>query len=167
MQPVLSRQREITEVDISRLAREIARDLRPLELTLEKLSIDSEQFERIKQNPIFQARMSEEASMWAASTKANLRDRVSIKAAAAVEELLIEAVAIVQNPDIPGAARVQGLQFLAKLGQLGEGGGPTDDGSGRVTINILIGGKKLQFDKETEPKTIDGQAIDISEQPQP
>jgi len=158
----ITRQREITEVDISRLAREIARDLRPLELTLEKLGVDAEQFDRIKDNPIFQTRMVEEASLWAASTKSNMRERVAIKAVAAVEELMVDAIQIIQNPDIPGAARVQALQFLAKLGQLGENAMTQDDGSGRVTINILIGGQKLQFDKDS---VIDQQALDVSEQP--
>ncbi len=162
MQPIATRQREITEIDISRLAREIARDLRPLELTLEKLNIDSEQYDRIKNNAIFQARMVEEAQMWAASTKANVRDRVALKAAVAIEELLLDAIGIVQNPDIPGAARVQSLQFLAKMGQLGESNMTNDDGSGRVTINIMIGGKKISFDKETEPRTIDGEATEIN-----
>jgi hypothetical protein len=37
-----------------------------------------------------------------------------------------------------------------------------DDGSGRVTINIMIGGKKISFDKETEPRTIDGEATEIN-----
>jgi hypothetical protein len=151
-------QRDLTEIDLSRLAREIARDIQPLEILLERAQINSEQFERIKANPIFQTRLVEEAQVWSASTKANLRERVSVKAAVMIEELLIDTVHLIKDQEIPGAARVAALQFLAKLGHLGEGPLTRDDGSGRVQINILIGGQKLSFDKETDAKLIDGEA---------
>jgi hypothetical protein len=158
--PLLIGQRELTEVDLSRIAREIARDIQPLDLLLQRAGLDNEAFERIKTNPIFQTRLVEEAQIWSASTKANLRERVSVKAASMIEELLLDTVGIIRDPDIPGAARVQALQFLAKLGHLGEGPITNDDGSGRVQINILIGGQKLSFDKESsEPKTIDGEVL--------
>ena len=52
--------------------------------------------------------MVEEAQLWSGHAPSRtMRDRVAIKAVAMVEELLIDAVGIVQNPDIPGAARVQ------------------------------------------------------------
>jgi hypothetical protein len=142
-------QRELTEVDLARIAREIARDIRPLELVLQSAQVGAEQFERIKDNPIFQVHLLEEAQLWSATTKHTLRERVSVKAAAMIEELLVETVDIIRDPGIPGAARVAALQFLAKLGQLGDGTMTKDDGSGRVQINIMIGDQKLRFDKET------------------
>jgi len=152
------RSRELDEVDLSRLAREIARQLKPLELILEQLQISPDQWQRIQANPIFSTRLSEEAAVWSTSTRQNIRERVSVKAAVMVEELLIEAVGIVQDGEIPGAARIQALQFLAKMGDLGEKADVSDDGSGRVTININLGKEKLQFDKESEAKTIEGTA---------
>lgn len=153
-----SAERELTEVDISRLAREISRNLKPLELTLEQLRISSDQWEHIQQSPIFSQRLVEEAAIWSASTKRSIEDRISTKAAVMVEELLIDAVGMVQNPDLPGVARVQSLQFLADMAKLGDKA-TKDDGSGRVQINIHIGGKKLAFEKETtEPKVIEGEA---------
>ena len=154
-------ERQITEVDISRLAREIARDLRPLELTLEQMQINSEQWDRIQNNPIFHTRMIEEAQLWSASTKHNIRERVALKAAFMVEELLLDACGIVQDPAIPGAARVQALQFIGKMGHLGEGPISKDDGSGRVQINIMIGDRKLSFDKEGMPPVLEGEATDV------
>ena len=142
-------ERQITELDISRLAREIARELRPLELTLEQMHINAEQWDRIQSNPIFHTRMIEEAQMWSTSTKQNVRERVALKASIMVEELLLEAVGMVQDVGLPGAARVQALQFIAKMGHLGEGTMSKDDGSGRVQINILIGDQRMSFDKET------------------
>lgn len=155
-------ERVITEIDISRLAREIARDLRPLELTLEQMHISSEQWDRIQNNPIFHTRMIEEAQLWSASTKQNVRERVALKASFMVEELLLDAVGMVQDVGLPGAARVQALQFIAKMGHLGEGAISKDDGSGRVQINILIGDQKLRFDKETSSdsaKEIEGEVV--------
>lgn len=155
-------ERELTEVDISRLAREISRNLKPLDLTLQQLNISSDQWESIQNSPIFQQRIGEEAAVWSASTKKSIEDRISTKAAVMVEELLIEAVGMVQNEELPGVARIQSLQFLANMAKLGDKA-VRDDGSGRVSINILIGGKKLSFDKETaEPKTIEGTAEVVS-----
>lgn len=158
--PQLIGQRDLTEIDMARIAREIAREIQPLEMVLQKAGIDSEAFDRMKESPIFQTHLLEEAQIWNASTKANLRERVSIKAASMIEELLLDAVDIIRDPDIPGAARVQALQFLAKVGHLGEGPLTKDDGSGRVQINIMLGGQKLSFDKESsDPKTIEGEAV--------
>lgn len=152
-------ERELTELDLSRLAREIARNLKPLELILEASGVSSDQFDRIKDNPIFHTRMIEEAQIWSASTRTSLRERIATKAAVAIEELLMDAIDMVQDRRLGGAARVQALQFIAKMGQLGDAALTKDDGSGRVTINILLGDKKLSFDKETaEPKTIEGDA---------
>jgi hypothetical protein len=150
-------ERTLTEVDISRLARELARGLQPLEMILTHAGIDAETFTRLQDNAIFQRRMVEEAQLWSATTKQSIQDRVATKAAAMIEELLVDAVDIVQNPDIPGAARVQALQFIAKLGHLGEGTSTRDDGSGRVQINIVVGGQKISFDKETEGRVIEGE----------
>jgi len=147
-------QRELTELDMARIAREIAREIQPLEILLQRAGIDSDAYDRIKEHPIFQTHLLEEAQIWSASTKQNLRERVSVKAAS------MDTVDIIRDADIPGAARVQALQFLAKLGHLGEGPLTKDDGSGRVQINIMLGGHKLSFDKESsEPKTIEGEAI--------
>jgi hypothetical protein len=169
MELIRSGSRALTEVDISRLARELARGLQPLELVLQHAGITSEAFDRLKDNAIFQTRMVEEAQLWSATTKQSIQDRVATKAAAMVEELLVDAVEIVQNPDIPGAARVQALQFIAKLGHLGEGPVTRDDGSGRVSINIMIGNQKVSFDKETssDSSLIEGEVLTqgISEHP--
>ncbi len=143
----------LTEVDISRLAREIARNLKPLELVLEAHSIDSEQWERIKTNEIFNVRLAEEAAVWSATTKDNLRNRIATKAAIAVEELLLQAIDMVSDPKIGGEARIKALQFLAKMGQLDAAQMTRDDSSGRVNINIFLGNRKLQFDKETNSMT--------------
>lgn len=151
-------ERELTEVDISRLAREISRNLKPLELTLDQLRITSDQWDRIQNSPIFKQRLVEEAAVWSASTKKSIEDRISTKAAVMIEELLLDAVGMVQNDDLPGVARVQSLQFLASMAKLGDKA-VRDDGSGRVQININIGGRKVTFDKETsEPTVIEGTA---------
>ena len=174
MSLITAGQRPLSEVDISRLARELARGLQPLEMILQHAGIDAETFDRIRDNAIFQRRMVEEAQLWSATTKQSIQDRVATKAAAMIEELLVDAVDIVQNPEIPGAARVQALQFIAKLGHLGEGQATRDDGSGRVQINIVVGNQKISFDKETveqrssdSSKLIDGEAMHpgISEHP--
>lgn len=160
---------DLTEVDIARIAREIARDMKPLTLILESSNIDLDQFDRLQSSEFFQQRLIEEAQLWSGTTKIGLRERVSTKAALAIEELLLDAVSIVKDKDIPGAARVQALQFIAKLGHLGQEKITDDDGSGRVQINILIGGKKVTFDKEsTDPlKQVEGEFTDVTPEVSP
>lgn len=166
--PIIKREGPLTEVDISRLAREIARNLRPLELVLEAHGIEAEQWDLIKQTPIFLTRLAEEAAVWVGTTRDNLRTRIATKAAVAVEEAMGEAISMIGDPRIGGEARIKALQFLAKLGQLDVNQATKDDGSGRVTINILLGGKKLSFDKETnEPRIINGEAQDVTPEVSP
>ena len=43
----------------------------------------------------------EEAQIWSASTKQNMRERVSVKVASMIEELLLDTVDIIRNEDIP------------------------------------------------------------------
>jgi hypothetical protein len=149
---------QLSDLDIARIAREIARDLKPLQLVLEGAGISLDSFDRIQRTEVFQQHLNEQAALWAGTTKATLRERVATKAAMAIEELLVEAVELVRNKDIPGAARVQALQFIAKVGQLGEANATRDDGSGRVQINIMLGNQKLQFEGET----IEGHATDVT-----
>lgn len=160
MLPIVRPPGPLTEVDISRLAREIARNLKPLELVLEANAIDSEAWERIKNNDIFNIRLAEEAAVWSATTKDNLRNRIATKAAIAVEELLVQAIDMVADAKIGGEARIKALQFLAKMGQLDASTMSKDDGSGRVNINIFLGNRKLQFDKETnQPMVIEHEPV--------
>ncbi len=146
---------ELTQIDIMRLAREISRELKPLEAVLADMHITADQFERLKDNPIFHFHLTEEAGLWAATTKENLRNRIAVKAAFAVDELMKEAIDLVQDKKLGGEARIKALQFLAKLGQLDGNQMTKDDGSGRVTINIMMGDKKLSFDKDNQPKIVD------------
>ena len=154
-------ERPLTEVDISRLAREIAREMRPLHHILTKAGITLDQYDRIQHSDMFQQRLTEEATIWSATTKSTLRERISTKAAIAIEELLDECVLMVKDKDIPGAARVQALQFMAKVGSLGEGMMAHDDGSGRVSINININGQRVSFEKEQVP--IEGTATQVTD----
>lgn len=158
-QPLIVEKSELTQIDIMRLAREISRELKPLEIVLQEMHISSEQFDRLKDNPIFHYHLTEEAGLWAATTKENLRNRIAVKAAFAVDELMKEAIDLVQDKKLGGEARIKALQFLAKLGQLDGNQMTKDDGSGRVTINILLGNKKLSFDKDNQPRIIDHEPV--------
>src|SRR5262245_1104431 len=142
--------RTITEQDVMRLAREIARDLEPVDTICRQFQLTADDWTHLQNSEIFQTRLVEEAQLWSASTKMALRERIATKAALAVEDLLLDAIGIVRDPDIPGAARVQALQYIAKIGHLGEGALTKDDGSGRVVININLGEKKLSFAGEYE-----------------
>lgn len=157
--PLIIKESELSHIDIMRLAREISRELKPLEAVLSDMKISSAQFDRLKDNPIFHFHLTEEAGLWAATTKENLRNRIAVKAAFAVDELMKEAIDLVQDKKLGGEARIKALQFLAKLGQLGEGSVTKDDGSGRVTINIMMGDKKLSFDKDNQPRIIDAEVV--------
>ena len=157
--PVIIEKSELTQIDIMRLAREISRELKPLEAVLAEMHITADQFDRLKDNALFHFHLTEEAGLWAATTKENLRNRIAVKAAFAVDELMKEAIDLVQDKKLGGEARIKALQFLAKLGQLDSGAMTKDDGSGRVTINILLGNRKLSFDKDNQPRVIEHEPV--------
>lgn len=142
-----------SEFTISRLARDVARNLIPLDQILKSSQISPSQYEQVVAHPFFRSRLEEELNAW----NGDVRTRVQAKAATLIEESLDEIFLLVHDRAVPLNHKIDALKFAARLAAMEDGAkeGPGD----RVVININLGDdRKLTFDKEVlpEPKTIEG-----------
>src|SRR5215471_5528196 len=108
------------ELLASRLAREIARDLVPVETILDRFKISDDDYQRVLRSPIFQQRFREELDVWGASTPRAITERISAKAATMIEESLIEVYALIHDKDQPMSAKIEALKWASKLAGVGE-----------------------------------------------
>jgi hypothetical protein len=129
------------ELDLERLVNDLACGLRPpAEVWREHGIIDREVAQGILSLDVVQEMLKEARSAW--HSAGNVKTRVKVRSAMAVEHLLLPLVAAAQNPAYPLNHRTDAVKFLAKLGGFevdgasgvgGKGGG--GDGV-QVTISI-------------------------------
>jgi hypothetical protein len=144
----------ITDITVSKLARDIARDLIDIKDILRIHQITLAQYEQIIESKLFQVRLDEEVASWASDAKTRIR----AKATTILEEGLVEMFDLVHSPAQPMSAKIEGLKFLAKLSAM-EPGQNQVDASEKVIFNITIGAKELHFEQQREdPKVIEGEA---------
>jgi len=137
----------LDDAGISRLAREVARDIKELPDILATFKLTDEQFDRIVDSKFFQTRLNEEVQLWNASDAPAINKRIETKAATMVEDCLLEVYALVHDREQPLAAKVEALKWAARMAGLGEAKTGASDGGG-VKITINVGGQELKFDKE-------------------
>lgn len=151
----------LDDVLISKLAREVARDLMPTDAVLKRFKLDSQTYERVLDLPFFQARLEEELSVWNGSDSGSIRARIAAKAATVIEESLIEVFDLVHDKSQPLTGKVEALKFAARLASMGEPGAV--DTTEKVVINITFGQDKLHF--ETQRAGDDALLIDAEPVP--
>jgi ribosomal protein L7/L12 len=153
------------ELLASRLAREIARDLIPIDQICERYKIDDDIYQRILRHPLFQQRLQEETDIWNASTPRAITERISAKAATMIEESLIEVYELVHDKNQPMSAKIEALKWASKLAGVGEREAKDMLPGERIRFNIFIGDKKVSLEKEVVPTTIEGSAVLIDKDP--
>jgi hypothetical protein len=150
----------ITDTIISKLAREIARNLYPTAEIRDQFKLTVEEFDEATNTPFFQVRLAEEVSLW--NDPKNAEVRVKAKSGTLVEESLPEIYRLIHDPTQPMAAKVAALQTVARFAFDNPNiKGSSDDSDRRVKITINIDGKSLSFDKE-KPKIIDGELLSLT-----
>jgi hypothetical protein len=145
-----------TDLLISQLAREIAREIVPFDAILRKFKLDTQTYERVFDMPFFQRRLEEELAVWNGSDSGSIRARVAAKAATVIEESLMEVFDLIHDKSQPLSGKVEALKFAAKLASMGEGA-EVDSGE-KIVFNITIGNTQLKFETQRDMKTIDGEA---------
>jgi len=153
----------LPDAAISRLAREIARDILPLEAILKTYNLTAEGYDQIVDSKFFQVRLAEEIQLWNASDPLSIAKRIETKAATMVEDCLLEVYALIHDRDQPMAAKVEALKWAARMAGMGEAARQTgSDGGVKITINV--GGQALEFDKEKKlpERVIDGTVVDLT-----
>ena len=137
------------DTTILRLVRDIAVDMSDIETILKNHRITPDQWDLIQKNPRFLTLLGTETTAWNAA--GNTHERVKLKAAALLEEWLVEANGRLHDKEESLSAKTELAKLLAKMSDIGLGDVKTMGGSEgfRVTIN-LGADTKLQFDKQTK-----------------
>lgn len=137
----------LSDPEISRLAREMARDIKELDVILKQFNLTADQFDKIAESKFFQVRLAEEIQLWTASDPLSIAKRIETKAATLVEDCLLEVYALIHDRDQPMNAKVEALKWAARMAGMGEAKTTGSDGGG-VKITINVAGRALEFDKE-------------------
>lgn len=131
------------EAKMVTLAREIAKDIIPLDQILKSHQISVNDYQIISTNPYFQSILAQAAADW--NSASNTVQRVRLKAAAIVEEGLLEMSARLHDTEENLNAKVELFKVLTKLGNL-EVQKEASGGNERFSLVINIG--------DNNPKTI-------------
>jgi hypothetical protein len=151
---------------VSRLAREIARDLIPIEEICERYKLSEDEYQRLIKHPMFARRFQEELDIWNASTPHAIGGRISAKTATMIEESLPEIYALIHDRNVPMAPKIEALKWASRVAGVGERENTQQTLGERVRFNIFIGDQKVSFDKEiTDAKTIEGSATLVDKAP--
>lgn len=154
------------EVLVSRLAREIARDLVPVEQICERYKLSDDNYQRILRHPLFARRLQEELDIWNASTPRAITERIGSKAATMIEESLIEVYSLIHDKSIPMAPKIEALKWASRMAGIGESATAQAAAGERVRFNIFIGGEKVSFEKDAgNAKAIEGSAVLLDKDP--
>lgn len=141
------------EIDIVKLAREIAMDFRPLKDILEHHKVSVEEFEKLRIHPYFNRVLANEVEAWQSAVNTN--ERVRLKSAAMMEELLPTLWQRMVTPKEDLMKVVKGAELVAKLADLGQSTKETNPGD-KVVIHIDMGqAGKVQVAKQVTPQVID------------
>lgn len=156
-----------TELLASRLAREVARDLVPLDTILERFKLSEDDYQRIIKHPLFAQRLQEEVDIWAASTPMAIVERIGAKAATMIEESLVEVYSLIHDKSQPMSAKIEALKWASRISGIGERESAVAQPLGeRVKFNIYIGDRKVEFEKEVlAEKVIEGSAVLVDKDP--
>jgi hypothetical protein len=148
-----------SDIDLVRLAREIAMDILPLEDILKQYDISDETWCKLQRNTKFQILLSNEVEAW--SSALNTFERVKVKSASLLEEWLPTLNTRMHDAQEALPAVIEAGKMLAKISGLG---GEKDIGAAvgeRFVINISMGPKvePIQFAKDVTPQvTIEHEA---------
>jgi hypothetical protein len=140
------------EIDIVKLAREIAMDLRPLDAILEHHRVALSEFEKLKRHPYFCRVLNAEVEAWHSAV--NTSERVRLKSQAMMEEFLPDLYKRMVAPKEDLMKVVKGAELVAKLANLGAEGKDINP-SDKVVITINMGAERIQVAKQVTPQVIE------------
>lgn len=143
-----------SDINVVKLAREIAMDIHPIETILKLYSITPENWLALQRNQKFIQLLSSQTEEWNAAT--NTHERVRAKSAAMLEEWLPELNNRMHDHEIALPAKIEAGKMLGRMAGIGvpnvEGGG----GGERFTVTINLGeDHKLKFEKQLPARVID------------
>lgn len=144
-----------SEVTLLHLAREIAKDINPIELVLEHNKVSSEQYADLQGQKHFTDLVASEVAAWNAAT--NTAERLKLKSLSMCEEWLPEAYARIHDRTETLAAKNETVKVIAAFAGVNKTNAPDGSGGERFSVTINLGADhKLKFEKDITPKVIEG-----------
>jgi hypothetical protein len=145
--------KDISELTLLKLSREIAKDIHPIETILERFGISLELWNEITKLPRFVNFLQSETEAWDGAS--NTPERVKIKSLSFIEELLPEMYERAHDPREPLSSKVELLKTIGRFG----GVGASENGAAgeKLSVTINLGAdNQLTFEKDITPKVIEG-----------
>lgn len=132
------------DINIIKLAREIAIDHYPVNDILARYNITEDIWDQLQEWPRFVELVEIERQNWNSATNTNARIR--LKSATLIEEWMEEGYKLLHATGETFNSKIELLKLLGKFSQLDTPVKMEGEVAGRVTINIKIGDTQLAFD---------------------
>lgn len=144
-----------SDLQLVKLAREIAMDIHPLKTILKQYSISSEAWEDLQRNGKFRALLESECEAW--NTATNTAERVKLKAAAMLEEWLPELNNRLHDRDETLPAKIEGAKMLTRVAGMGLPGQVEGVAPEKFTVTINLGPQvpPVTIERDVTPKVIE------------
>lgn len=150
---------QVTDLQIVRIARAIARDLIPLEEVLKQHGMDAGQWETVQNNPHFQRVLTSAMEEW--NSAGNTAERVRLKSLYLVEEALPEMYARAHDPREPLNHKVEVIKTIARFAGLGGTAMDAASIGEKFSVTINLGADhQLKIEKDVTPRVIEGSLAD-------
>jgi hypothetical protein len=156
----------LNDVTVSRMAREVARNLFPVDRIRDAYKLSVDEFDAIVGSQMFQQRLGEELEIWNASTPMAISTRISAKAATMIEESIAEVYTLIHDRAQPMAAKVEALKWASRIAGIGERAENASIGD-RVVLNINFTGagngeRSLHIEKVIEPLSVEISPLEVA-----
>lgn len=146
------------EINLRKLARELAMQILPLEDILNLHQVSAEELERLQGWPSFMRMLAEEIEVW--NSALNTKQRVEIKTWSLLEEALPAINEYIHSPTFNDNAKVALIGVMQKQVGIGVKENSTAGASGeKISITINTGSQELKLEREINP-VIEASAIE-------
>lgn len=136
------------------IAAELAAGLSDATAVRERYGISPEQWQTLKNSPVFRQMLAEAVREFRGDLNAG--KRIQKKADIVIEDAIPAYDAMIHNPEIPAAARIDAGKLLAQLAGRNQKPGEGGPATGGFTLNINLGNNRSV--------TIDGKATPVADE---
>ena len=130
----------------SRLAVELAVQLRPVADILNAYSITRQDLVRKFKDPMFRDMVKQAKTLW--SSDLSVKERIRLKSQVLVEDSLLEIFSFIHNKEHAIPARLDAFKQLARVAEVDAPDRNKGDTGSRFTVSINLGDKPVIIDAE-------------------
>lgn len=132
------------DINVIKLAREVAIDHYPINDILTRYNITPEVWDALQEWPRFKELVEIERQNWLSATNTNTRIR--LKSATVIEEWMEQGYLLLHDAKESFNSKIELLKLLGKFSGMDQPPAVQGEIAGRVTINIKIGDTQVGFD---------------------